>query len=268
MTHDARTSSPRREAGGSTSNAATTSPPGVRPDSRSEASTRRSSSTGWDRAGNPRQPAPDRPGPEDRVVDSTFIFATGIENSYPTINEGKKRIDEMEKCGHYKHWRRDFECVEELGIRFLRYGPPLHRTWVGDRRYVWAFADEAFAELRRRGIVPIVDLCHFGVPDWVGDFQNPDFPQLFALYAAAFAERYPWVQLYTPVNEMFVCAVFSAMYGWWNEQLKTDRGFVTALKHIVKANVMAMIEILKRRPDAIFIQSESSEYFHADSPAA
>jgi hypothetical protein len=31
---------------------------------------------------------------------------------------------------------------------------------------------------------------------------------------------------------------------------------------------MAMIEILKRRPDAIFIQSESSEYFHADSPAA
>jgi hypothetical protein len=29
-----------------------------------------------------------------------------------------------------------------------------------------------------------------------------------------------------------------------------------------------MTEILKRRPDAIFIQSESSEYFHADSPAA
>ena len=67
---------------------------------------------------------------------------------------------------------------------------------------------------------------------------------------------------------MFICAVFSAKYGWWNEQLKTDRSFVTALKHIVKANVMAMIEILKRRPDAIFIQSESSEYFHADSPAA
>ena len=31
---------------------------------------------------------------------------------------------------------------------------------------------------------------------------------------------------------------------------------------------MAMIEILKRRHDAIFIQSESSEYYHADSPAA
>jgi beta-glucosidase len=106
------------------------------------------------------------------------------------------------------------------------------------------------------------------VPDWIGNFQNPDFPQLFATYAGAFADRFPWVQLYTPVNEMFICAVFSAKYGWWNEQMRSDRSFVTALKHIVKANVLAMIEILKRRPDAIFIQSESSEYFHADSPAA
>ena len=83
-----------------------------------------------------------------------------------------------------------------------------------------------------------------------------------------FAERFPWVQLYTPINEMFICAVFSAKYGWWNEQKKDDRSFITALKHIVKANVMAMIEILKRRHDAIFIQSESSEYYHADSPGA
>jgi beta-glucosidase/6-phospho-beta-glucosidase/beta-galactosidase len=76
------------------------------------------------------------------------------------------------------------------------------------------------------------------------------------------------VHLYTPVNEMFICAIFSAKYGWWNEQGTTDQSFVTALKHIVKANVLAMEAILDCRPDAIFIQSESSEYFHADSPAA
>jgi hypothetical protein len=67
---------------------------------------------------------------------------------------------------------------------------------------------------------------------------------------------------------MFICAVFSAKYGWWNEQATDDRSFVNALKYIVKANVLAMVEILKRRHDAIFIQSESSEYYHADSPAA
>jgi beta-glucosidase/6-phospho-beta-glucosidase/beta-galactosidase len=113
-----------------------------------------------------------------------------------------------------------------------------------------------------------VDLCHFGVPDWMGNFQNPDFPEQFGTYAAAFADRFPWIQLYTPVNEMFICATFSARYGWWNEQLRSDKAFVTALKHLVKANVLAMQAILRLRPDAIFIQSESSEYFHAESPAA
>jgi beta-glucosidase len=199
---------------------------------------------------------------------ANFMFATGIENSIPTIDGGRTRVDQMASCGHYRHWKVDFDCVEELGIHYLRYGPPLHTTYRGPGLYDWQFADETLADLKRRDIVPIIDLCHFGVPDWIGNFQNPDFPQLFAMYAGAFAERYPWVQLYTPINEMFICAVFSAKYGWWNEQLTTDQSFVTALKHLVKANVMAMIEILKRRPDAIFIQSESSEYFHADSPAA
>jgi beta-glucosidase/6-phospho-beta-glucosidase/beta-galactosidase len=67
---------------------------------------------------------------------------------------------------------------------------------------------------------------------------------------------------------MFICATFSAAYGWWNEQMRSDTAFVTALKHIVKANVLAMERILRVRPDAIFVQSESSEYFHAENPDA
>lgn len=197
-----------------------------------------------------------------------FMFATGIENSYPTIQDGRLRVDEMEKCKHYEYWKTDFDKVEELGIRFLRYGPPIHRTWLGLERYDWGFADETFQDLRRRGIIPITDLCHFGVPDWIGNFQNPEFPERFAEYAKSFAKRFPWVQLYTPVNEMYVCATFSAYYGWWNEAMKTDASFVTALKHIVRANILAMESIISVRPDAIFIQSESSEYFHADGPDA
>jgi beta-glucosidase/6-phospho-beta-glucosidase/beta-galactosidase len=158
--------------------------------------------------------------------------------------------------------------VRELGIRFLRYGPPLHTSFRGPGKYDWSFADETFSELKQLGIIPIVDLCHFGLPDWLGNFQNKDFPALFSEYAGAFAERFPWVQLYTPVNEMYICATFSAAFGWWNEQLRSDQAFVTALKHIVKANVLAMHSILDQRPDAIFIQSESSEYFHAENPAA
>src|SRR5581483_4181641 len=109
---------------------------------------------------------------------SQFLFATGIENSAPTIDGGHVRIDEMESCGHYRHWRRDFDLVRELRLHFLRYGPPLHRTHLGPGHYDWSFADETFADLRKKEIVPITDLCHFGVPDWIGDFQNPDFPKL------------------------------------------------------------------------------------------
>ena len=202
------------------------------------------------------------------MINPFFMFATGIENSIPTIQNGRVRVDELEKCGFYEHWRTDFDLLDELGVRFLRYGPPLYRTFAGPDRFDWEFADLTMNRLKELDVVPIADLCHFGVPDWIGNFQSPDFPRLFESYASAFAQRYPWVQLYTPVNEMFVCATFSGLYGWWNEQGTTDRTFVTALKHLVKANILAMRAILQVRPDALFIQSESSEYFHADSPQA
>jgi beta-glucosidase/6-phospho-beta-glucosidase/beta-galactosidase len=197
-----------------------------------------------------------------------FLFATGIENSAPTLDGGRVRRDQMAECGHYDHWRQDLALVKEIGCGVLRYGPQLHTTLRGPGLHDWSFADEGFAEIRRLGILPVVDLCHFGVPDWIGDFQNPDFPELFAAYAEAFARRFPWVQLYTPVNEMFITAVFSAKYGWWNEQRHDDRSYVTAIKHIVRANVLAMRAILRARPDAIFIQSESTEHFHAECPLA
>jgi hypothetical protein len=43
---------------------------------------------------------------------------------------------------------------------------------------------------------------------------------------------------------------------------------VTALKHLAKANLLAEEAILKVQPNALFIQSESSEYFHAADPTA
>jgi beta-glucosidase/6-phospho-beta-glucosidase/beta-galactosidase len=199
-----------------------------------------------------------------------FMFATGIENSYPLIplpDGTKKRVDQMESCGHYVHWREDFELTRELGIKYLRYGPPYYRTHVGADRFDWSFSDETFQALRNLNITPIVDLCHFGVPDWIGSFQNPDWPRLFAIYARAFAERYPWVTLYTPVNEIYIAATFSAEFGWWNECARGDRSFVNALKHLAQASVLAMHEIVRIVPHATFVHSESSEFYHPFCPS-
>ena len=200
-----------------------------------------------------------------------FLFSTGIENSSPTIQlpDGRMaRVDEMDKCGHYQKWREDFQRVLEMGLEYLRYGPPYYRTHLGPGSYDWSFSDDTFNELKKLNINPIADLCHFGVPDWVGNFQNSEWPALFAQYARSFAIRYPWVRFYTPVNEIYICAAFSAQWGMWNERLSSDRTFVAALQNLCRATLLAEKAILEVRPDARFVQSESSEYFHAEDPGA
>jgi beta-glucosidase/6-phospho-beta-glucosidase/beta-galactosidase len=195
-----------------------------------------------------------------------FMFATGIECSCPTIENGSWRMDELDATEHYRYWRRDLELVRELGLHYLRYGPPIHRMYLGPGRYDWAFMDGVAAVMRDLEITPIIDLCHFGLPTWLRNFQNPEFPERFAEYARAFAERYPWVRFYTPVNEMYVTARMSALDGAWNEQLRSERAFVTALRHVVRAAVLASRAILSAQPAAVFITSESSEFFQACCP--
>jgi len=197
---------------------------------------------------------------------SGFIFATGIECSYPTIEHGRWRRDQMNACGHYRRWQEDFELCRRVGVTHLRFGPPLHLTFPGPGKYDWSWTDEPMAELQRYGPNPIVDLCHFGVPDWLGNFQNPEIAAALAEYAAAFAGRYPWVRFYTPVNEMYVCARMSALQGLWNEQAASDAAFVRAAFNLAGASVAMTDAILKRRNDAIFINSESSEFTQACCP--
>src|SRR5437588_5974461 len=202
-------------------------------------------------------PRPDSGGPAAQDVRPAgaartwdFAFATGIECSNPSVadpNGGRLRRDLLEECGHYRHFREDLALVKELGTPCLRYGLPNHRIHLGPDRYDWSFADEVLAEIHRLGITPILDLLHFGVPDWLGNFQNPELPLHFAAYAGAVAERYPWVRFYTPVNEIYVCARNSGQDGLWNERLKTDQGFITAMKHLVAANLLANQAIVRHR---------------------
>ncbi len=54
-----------------------------------------------------------------------FLFAAGIENSYPTVRgpDGRDlRRDQLHETGFYERWKEDFQLVRELGLEFLRYG--------------------------------------------------------------------------------------------------------------------------------------------------
>ena len=207
-----------------------------------------------------------RKAPDGRPQGAGFIFAAGVECSYPTIEQGKWRRDEMQEMRHYDYWQRDFELARQIGVTHLRWGPPLHLVFTGPGEFRWDLVDEPMAEMEKFGPEPIVDLCHFGLPAWLGDFQNPEIAEALGEYAGAFAKRYPWVRFYTPINEMYVCARMSALDGLWNEQRKDESAFVTAVFNLVAANVRMAAAIQTARRDAVFIQSESSEFYQACCP--
>ena len=195
-----------------------------------------------------------------------FMFATGIECSYPTIENGRWRRDQLAETEHYRYWRRDFELVREIGLKYLRYGLPLHLAYRGEDHFDWSFADDVMPAMQQLEITPIIDLCHFGVPDWLENFQNPRLPEALAAFAKAFAERYGWVRFYTPVNEMYVTSRMSALDGVWNEQMRSERAFVTATRNVARASVLMAEAILAVKPDAIFVNSESSEFYQPCCP--
>jgi hypothetical protein len=63
-----------------------------------------------------------------------------------------------------------------------------------------------------------------------------------------------------------VAALFSAWLGNWNECLRGHKPFLTALRNMCLMNVLGMDAISRRCNEPIFIQSESSEYWHPAHP--
>ena len=196
----------------------------------------------------------------------SFVVATGIECSAPVIAGGLRR-DELRLTGHWDRIEEDLDLVVAMGITHLRYGIPFHVVAADPNELDWGWTDRAMAAIRGRPIEPIVDLVHFGVPDDLTGFGDPRLPGRFAGYATAFADRYPWVRWYTPVNEPLITALVSAKRGWWNERATDDRSFVRGLDNVATCAVEGMRIIRDRRPDALFLQSEACEAFAPLDPA-
>jgi beta-glucosidase len=198
-----------------------------------------------------------------------FIVATGIECSAPIIRGGIRR-DQLLLTDHWRRFAEDFDLIAGLGITHVRYGVPFHVVARDPSEFDWTWTDIALAALRERGIEPIADLLHFAVPDRLHGIGDPAMPAAYLAYATAFADRYPWIRQYTPVNEPYITSLLSAKRGWWNEQRKSDAAFVRAMDNVATCGIEAMRLIRQRRSDAIFLQCDGCESFTAadDSPEA
>jgi beta-glucosidase len=199
------------------------------------------------------------------------IFATGIENSDPVV-DGTRRNQLKEAHDFYKNYEKRLEQIHALGIKWIRFGEGYSLTHLGKDCYNFDFTKKVIDKCNALGMEVIVDLLHFGLPDWMHKdtpdtpyFQNPNFPEYFKEYVKVFTKEFPSIKYLTPVNEPFITNKFSTLDGMWNEQRSDYASFAKAAINIARAAIYAkeaVEEVWKeeKRPgEPLFFQNDSFE---------
>lgn len=150
----------------------------------------------------------------------------------------------------------------------MRYPILWERTLRPDGRVDWSWADERLARLRTLGITPIVGFLHHGSGPACTSLIDPGLPRRLADFARAFAERYPWVDHFTPVNEPLTTARFSCLYGHWYPHVSDSRMFFHALLNQCEAVKSCMEAIRSVTPAAKLVQTEDLGLTLATAPLA
>ena len=186
-----------------------------------------------------------------------FAIACGEEGSDPLVlHEGRVvRVDQYRASGHLERLDADLADVAGLGVKVWRYGVPWRLTEPEPGVYDWTLWDRALEACRRHGLDPVIDLCHFGLPDHHGGFCDTTWVDDFARYVDAFLARYPEPWWFTPVNEPGITAMFSSLLGMWNDRLASEDDYFVALGNVVLANLEALARIRADR-DGWWIGSE------------
>ena len=186
-----------------------------------------------------------------------------------TVNRiGDAFFDQTVRSGHQTR-PDDLELFAGLGLKALRY-PILWERVSPDApdQQDWSWTDERLAEVRRLSMRPIAGLLHHGSGPRYTDLLSDTFVQGLARHARAAAERYPWVEDWTPVNEPLTTARFSALYGHWYPHLSDERSFWLALMNEIEGTAAAMREIRQVIPHARLIQTEDLGQAYGTPPFA
>ena len=159
-----------------------------------------------------------------------------VDNSYN---------DQFEYSGHYKR-QEDIFAAASLGIKKIRY-PILWEKHQPSLNHVidWEETSQKLGLLRQQNIGIIAGLVHHGSGPSFTSLQDTQFPYLLAQYAKKVAEKFPWIDAYTPVNEPLTTARFSGLYGLWYPHKKNDASFIQMVLNQVKGIFLSMKEIRK-----------------------
>jgi beta-glucosidase/6-phospho-beta-glucosidase/beta-galactosidase len=185
----------------------------------------------------------------------------GVECSIRRVGDGY--MDQVERSGHRTRLQ-DLDAIAELGIRKLRY-PVLWEHVAPDslNQLNWGWTDERLSRLQELQIEPIVGLVHHGSGPRYTALHEESFATGLARFARLVAERYPWVEYYTPINEPLTTARFSGLYGLWYPHGTHDSTFVRILLNEVRATKRAMQAIRQVNPAAKLVQTEDLGQTHS-----
>jgi beta-glucosidase/6-phospho-beta-glucosidase/beta-galactosidase len=207
---------------------------------------------------------------DELVKSDSFLWATGIEDTFVCDRHPStgRILDEYELTEHYQRWRDDLDLVAELGVPYVRYGIPWYKVQPGPDSWDWSFADATLNRLLELGVQPIVDLVHYGTPEWIENgFLSPDYPTHVAHFAREVAQRYAGrIWWYTPLNEPRVTAWYSGKLGWWPPYGRGDRGFASVLLSLSEGIVLTHRALKEVDPEIVCCHVDATDLYSSTDP--
>lgn len=171
--------------------------------------------------------------------------------------------DQLIDNGHARR-EEDLDLIADLHLDALRYPVLWERTAPdGPEKADWGWTDRRLGRLRERGLAPIAGLVHHGSGPPHTHLLDEGFADGLERYAAAVAQRYPWIEAYTPVNEPLTTARFSGLYGHWYPHERSAKAFATALLNQCHGTAQAMRAIRRVNPGAKLVLTEDLAKTHS-----
>ena len=188
------------------------------------------------------------------LIENKIEIWGGIEG---TINRVRDAFhDQSEYSGLYTR-EGDIDRIASLGIKMLRY-PVLwekHQPTI-DTFIDWTFVEKSLTRLKELNVEPIAGLVHHGSGPMFVNFFDGSFEKGVENYARLVAEKFQWLEYYTPINEPLTTARFCGLYGHWYPHEANNLSFYKILLSELRATVMAMRAIREINPHAKLIQTE------------
>jgi dTDP-4-dehydrorhamnose reductase len=178
----------------------------------------------------------------------------GVECTVVRIGDDYR--DQLVETGHSVRLD-DLDAIADLGIRTVRYPIVWERVVSGRPDQLdFGWHDERLRRLRDLGVRVIGGLVHHGSGPRHTSLIDPEFGTKLADYAARVAERYPWIDMWTPVNEPLTTARFACLYGHWYPHRTSLDDFLLALANECEASLLSMRAIREVNPGALHVTTE------------